>query len=373
MKSNIKDILGLVEQLSAGKKNQLIEQIMQMMENPTKNGSDSMVEEYLNGCPDCPLCGAKAQLKNIVKRGTKANGAQRYYCKNCGRYFVSTTNTAFSRTHKSADTWKKFIAMTIDGKSIVKCACECKLSTQTAFTWRHKVLNAFKVNQSSTMMEGNVEIDEMLIPISYKGNHIKGSFYGRKKGEGVNTNMPRQAYERGTDNRSSSSKDKACIFCMVQDGNKGYYADVPGVGFMNNKMLDITIGKHTNREKALIVADQYKLTKKYLKDCEYNYITLASNSTNYNNDHKPEITEDGLHMQHVNALHHHIRLFLSKYCGVSTKYLDNYISLFIWIKMAKVKKQSKKINSISIGRAAASDCYITRKELQSMPAVPCCA
>ena len=78
-------------------------------------------------------------------------------------------------------------------------------------------------------------------------------------------------------------------------------------------------------------------------------------------------------MQHVNAMHRHIRRFLAQYCGVSSKYLENYISLFVWLKMAKSKKQTRRIKNVSVGRAAESDCYITRQTLKELPAIPCCA
>lgn len=159
---------------------------------------------------------------------------------------------------------------------------------------------------------------------------------------------------------------------MVQDGNKGFYSAVPGVGFMNKSMLDATIGQHVNREKALILADQYKITKNYLISGEYNHQILTSNTSKNPNEHKPQIKES-LHMQHVNAMHRHIRLFLAKYYGVSSKYLENYISLFVWLTTEKNKNQNRKIKNISVGRAAESDCYITKSSLDSRPAIPCCA
>ena len=59
-----------------------------------------------------------------------------------------------------------------------------------------------------------------------------------------------------------------------------------------------------------------------------------------NNHHKPEV-KDGMHIQHVNAMHMNIRRFLRPYCGVSTKYLENYISLYVWLKnVAAHRKRS---------------------------------
>lgn len=221
-------------------------------------------------------------------------------------------------------------------------------------------------------MTGNIEVDEMLIPISYKGNHVQGAFGARRLCKGSLNDMPRKAYQRGSDNKSMSSKDKACVFCMVQDGSKSFYAAVPGVGFMNDTMLDATVAKHVDKTKAMMLADNYKITRKYFENNGYAHAILSSNTSDNPHDHKPEIKE-GLHMQHVNAMHMHIRRFLAPYCGVSTKYLENYTALYVWLRNIKATKSRNSIEKISVARAASNDCYITRKDVLSRPAVPSCA
>lgn len=373
------DLLQVVKHMSMDERQGLVAQIVNMMHNnfPSKESDcNDLVSEHLNGKPDCPHCRAEAKLGLVVKRGHNKNGAQRFFCKSCGRIFVATTNTVFERSRKSAEVWKKFIQMTISGDSLEFCAAECNIAIQTAFSWRHKILNAFRVNQQKTMMFGRVEIDEMLIPISYKGNHIKGTAgTQRVRKHGEPNNLPRESYSRGSDNRSTSSRDKACVFCMVEDGDKTFYASVPGVGFMNAKMLDKTVGAYINKETAMVLADQYKLTRNYLRDNQYHFMTLASNASGKANGHKPEIQGENreFHLQHINAMHHHIRLFLRGYCGVSTKYLENYLSLYIWLKVNQAAKQKKRVRNASIARAAYSDCYIAWKDIRALPAVPVCA
>lgn len=367
------NILKLVEGFGSEEKKLLVKQIMSMMEDPSDNkGCGKLVEENRNGRPNCPHCSSSSELGYIVKRGVNRNGAQRFYCKNCGKIFVAATKTAFEGTHKSADVWSKFIEMTISGASIKACAEECDIAYQTAFTWRHKVLNAFAVNQEKTLMSGRVEVDEMLIPISYKGNHIRGCFGKRERKPGEDNGLPRRSYQRGTDNKSNSHKRKACVFCMVENGNKHFCATVPGVGFMNDAMLDATVAKHIIKGKAVILADDYRISKKYFEKNGYNYTILLSNTSDNPSAHKPEV-RDGLHLQHVNAMHHHIRNFLRPYCGVSTKYLSNYLSLFVWLKTLSITKQKKTANKVSIARASTPDCYITYKDLSMRPAVPRCA
>lgn len=346
-----------------------------MARNSSKNGSaqhDFWVPAENLSVPDCPRCGAKHALGYIIKRGRKANGAQRFGCKSCNRTFTPRTGTAFARARKSADAWEKFIQLTISGASLHHCMRHCDIAYKTAFEWRHKLLAVFEENQKATKMTGTIEADEMLIPISYKGNHVQGEFGARKKTPDAVNDMPRKAYKRGTDNLSRSSKDKACVFCMVQDGNKAFYAAVPGVGFMNEITLDATVGKHVDKEHAVMLADDYRVTRGYLEKNGYQYTILKSNVSGNPKDHKPEV-KDGLHIQHANAMHMHIRRFLRPYCGVSSKYLSHYIALYVWLKSVGTIRNRKSTDEISVKRAAMPDCYISRNQIYSRPAIPQCA
>ena len=368
---NANSILKAIKSLSEKEQSIIAEQIIEMLSKPTTAKSriyQDLVSDANNEKPDCPHCGAKANMGWINKRGLD-KGVQRYKCKHCGRYFYPTTNTAFARTRKDADTWRKFVRLTISGENLKTCSEECKIAYQTAFTWRHKILNAFVVNQNNTFMSGIVEVDEMLLPISYKGNHVKGDFGVRRLMSPEDNGLPRKSYKRGSDNTSIYQSNKACVFCMVEDGNKNYFASVPGTGFMNVPMLDKTVGKHINKESALMLADNYRPTRNYFKIKGYKYKILASGSAN---GHKPEV-KDGLHIQHVNNMHHHIRRFLARYCGVSTKYLENYIAMFVWLKSINKVNKLTKTEKATITRIAMHDCYISRKELENRPAIPMCA
>lgn len=164
---NLNEIMSAVQSMSKASKLALVEEIMNMMNgesgSPAETCGQTVNSTYFTR-PDCPHCRASGKMGFVTKRGFKC-GSQRYYCKSCGRTFVPTTKTAFERSRKSSEVWKKFIEMTISCKSLVECSRECNICYQTAFTWRHKVLNAFRMHQSTIVMSGRVEMDEMLIPI----------------------------------------------------------------------------------------------------------------------------------------------------------------------------------------------------------------
>lgn len=378
MRSNdINNLVAMFKNFSEKEQSMLVDKIINMMGEIKKTKEDhscsNIVKEYTfkSSRPDCPRCRAKSDMGYILKRGFD-NGVQRYYCKNCGKYFVATTNTVFENTQKSPDTWKKFIHMTITGKSIRACVAECNICTQTAMTWRHKILNAFKVHQDTLSMNGKIEVDEMFFPVSFKGNHIKGSFAGRKRLPGMSNNLPRKSFRRGSDNKSNAHSDKACVFCMIKNGNELFYAEVPGVGFMKPDMLDATLAKHVNKDGSVVIADQYRITQKYLEENGYEHVILSGNTAENTRYHRPEIKGE-YHLQHVNAMHRHIRAFMKPYCGVSTKYLPNYIALYTWLKNIAANKKKNKAVEMSIYRASTSDCYISRRSIEAMPAIPMCA
>ena len=376
MSRKVNQFLNMFQGMSAAEQNKLVEQIFGMMKVPVavsgRQSCDGLIRENENYLPDCPHCKARSDLGFVIRKGYD-RGVQRYLCKACGHRFVAASKTAFSGTHKDAEIWRKFIRLTISGATLHECKEECGIAYQTAFTWRHKVLNVFKVNQEATEMRARVEMDEMFIPISYKGNRVKGAIGTRRvRLPGENNGLPRKSFRRGSDNKSASAKTKACVFCMVENGDKAFYASVPGVGAMQPAMLDKTVARHVDKKTALVLVDQYHVTSKYLADNQFRYMTFASNTSDNYHDHKAEIQGD-LHIQHVNAMHRHLRAFLRRYCGVSTKYLENYVSLFVWMKNMKAVKQKKKLDELSVRRAATADCYITRKKIEMLPAVPVCA
>ena len=130
---NIDSIFGLVKGLSEAEQAALAERIMEMLVKSDGCKRNDICRELVVGKttekPDCPHCAAKASLGCIVKKGLN-KGTQRFYCKSCGKYFVSTTNTALAYTRKDAETWRRFIRLTIAGKSLNYCETECHISLQ---------------------------------------------------------------------------------------------------------------------------------------------------------------------------------------------------------------------------------------------------
>lgn len=63
----------------------------------------------------------------------------------------------------------------MDGLSVRKSAAICKINRNTAFVWRHKILDALALLATKQKrLGGIVEADETFFPLSYKGGHPPG-------------------------------------------------------------------------------------------------------------------------------------------------------------------------------------------------------
>ncbi len=272
----------------------------------------------------CRCCGAE----RIVKFGKDKNGKQRYKCKSCGATFTSTSNSTISRTRYPEYIWETYIELLLIGASLKECAYRCGISTRTAFIWRHKILSTLQNDQNNRIMAGIVEADELFVPVSYKGNHTKSKHFV----------MPREAYKRGTDNRSNKTP-KACVMCAIERMGQSY-GEVLGVGQPTVKMISHAFEGRV-APGSIVLSDRALAMKSFFeKKADIDLIRLKSSVTGRQGRHdggKPEVR--GIyHIQTVNNCHNRFHNFIRRYLGVSTKYLNHYVNLFIWIENHKTQQ-----------------------------------
>lgn len=107
---------------------------------------------------------------HAVRNSKRPDGTQRYKCVDCGKRFVITTNSVVAGIRKGLTVWVNFIESMLLGLSLNECADKCGIHKNTAFMWRHKVLDALQKLAESVNLDGIVEADETLFPLPYKGN-----------------------------------------------------------------------------------------------------------------------------------------------------------------------------------------------------------
>ena len=111
----------------------------------------------------CPKC----HVQSVIRHGHQKDGTQRYYCKNCKKTFVITSNSIVSGTRFPLRTWEQFIDCMLNGYSVRKSADICGIHKNTAFVWRHKVLDALQEMAESVKLVG---ITGMQVPSGQQPN-----------------------------------------------------------------------------------------------------------------------------------------------------------------------------------------------------------
>lgn len=307
-------------------------------------------------CARCRRC----ESQQIVKYGKDKNGKQRYKCKNCNTVFYEDSFSVVSRTRHDTETWRKFIDLLLMRASLKRCAMVCGISVQTAFTWRHKVLNALQYDQEGRVLGGVVEADETYFGVSYKGNHTKSKDF----------TMPRKAYKRGSDSREQTGS-RACVMCALERNGQAY-GEVLGKGQPTIAMLSHAFDNRITPE-TVFVSDKAIGMKNYFKNNTraIQLIQVKAHVKPKSMNSPPEI-RGAFHIQNINNMHYRLRKALEPYCGVSTKYLNHYLNLFIWIE------NHKNIPNVNLQRELCASLnqhghYATLQSITSLPPIPAVA
>lgn len=247
----------------------------------------------------CPICGCL----HIVRNGHRKDGKQKYTCKECGRHFVVNSNSITAHTRKNYDTWNTYIDCMMNGASIRKSAEICNIHKNTAFHWRHKILDTLQGMQDNVSLNGIVEADETYLPISYKGNHSKDNFV-----------MPRKARKRGKQiHKSGLSDEYVCIPCAVNRKGKSI-GRVSKLGKVSSACIDKTLGTKIEKSSVLCT-DKEQAYRRFSKERELNLKQMEIGQS----------IKGIYNIQHINAYHSDLKTFLRPFKGVSTKYLNNYL------------------------------------------------
>lgn len=273
---------------------------------------DSAISEIPEKAICCPICG---MVEHVVKNG-KRNGLQRFMCKKCKKSFMGNTNTILERTHKSLETWKKFIECMTLGMPLIKTAEICQINKNTAFAWRHKILDALSCASVGTHLSGIVEADETFFVLSYKG---------QKK------DLPRKAKKRATPAKKRGlSNEQVCVPCgLDREGNA--ISKIGNLGKVNiNGLSRVFSGKI--KKNSVLCTDKASAYRKFSESQELQLVQLKGGKEKL-----------GIyHINHINAYHSGLKTFLRHFNGVSTKYLDNYLTWNIWnSKKATIKEKTQ--------------------------------
>lgn len=310
--SAIKDILDKIDKLSPADQERLKTIFFSKTFTKSISIEEFVTKERFANGRVCPVCGAT----HVVRNGQRKDGTQKYICKDCGKSFVITTNSIMSGTRKDLNVWIKYVDCMLNGFSVRKAAEECGIHRNTAFAWRHKILDALQNMANDVILDGIVEADETFFTISYKGNHKKSKKF----------TMPREPHKRGNSTHVRGlSSEKVCVPCALNRSGMSI-AKVSNTGRVSTKDLhEIYDGRID--PSATLVTDKMN---SYVRFSNANGIELVQLKTGK--------AKKGIYnIQHINSYHSQLKRFMKSFNGVSTKYLNNYL---IWHNFVNYAKES---------------------------------
>lgn len=271
----------------------------------------------------CPLCGSI----HVVRNGHHADGTQRYLCRDCKKSFVVTTNSVVSGTRGGLSVWERYICCMMLGLSIRKSAEACGIHRNTAFYWRHKVLDALRSVSDGVKLDGIVEMDETFFPVSCKGNHKNSKSF----------KMPREPHLRGGEtHKRGLSREQVCAPCAV-DRNWDSIAKASNLGRVSTKDIHSVFDGKIDSDST-VVTDRMNSYVRFAHGCDLDLVQVK------NGRGKKGIYD----LQHINSYHGKLKKFIAKFNGVSTKHLNNYLAWSGFVNYAKETDDEKRNELLSI-------------------------
>lgn len=112
----------------------------------------------------CPYCNSlDYTLFGFYKK------MQRFRCKSCFKTFTARTNSPWHYSKKSDEHWKIFWNLQLEKTTIRKCSEVLKISTVTAFYWRHKLLNVLEDITKAEFLTNTVSMTKRVVNEVDKG------------------------------------------------------------------------------------------------------------------------------------------------------------------------------------------------------------
>jgi len=241
----------------------------------------------------CPDCGGRRLHRHGYDRGL-----QRYRCCACKRTFNALSGTPLARL-RHRERWLGYLDGMLDGKSVRASAEALGVHRNTAFRWRHRFLHLAKHDRPETLT-GIAEADEMFLLESQKGS--------RK--------LDRPARRRGgVAKRRGINREHVCIL-VARDRTGGTFDFVTGRGAVTAAQLHHHLLPVLDKD-VLLVTDGHGAYRSFARTAGISHQSV--------NLRAGERVRGAVHVQNVNAYHSRFRQWLSRFRGVASRYLPNYL------------------------------------------------
>jgi len=245
----------------------------------------------------CPSCAC-----DQYHRHGQANGLQRYRCRQCRRSYNDLSGTPLARL-RLREKWLDYLGCLLESKSVRAVARQLGVHRNTAFRWRHRFLERPKYDRPQRL-NGITEADEMFILESQKGSR-KLTRPARKRG--------------GRANKRGISRELDCIL-VARDRSAQTIDAMVGRGALTAAQLERHLLPWLDRE-VLLVSDSHGAYRSFARKHG-----IAHEAVNLRAGVRVRRGAAGaIHVQNVNSYHQRLRQWLSRFRGVASRYLPNYL------------------------------------------------
>lgn len=264
--------------------------------------SASAVASIIPGPEVCPHCQAPAKQ---LRPWGHSHGLVRMRCRACGKTSNALTGTPLAHL-RQREQWMRHAQALIEGASVRQAAQCCGVDKNTAFRWRHRFLEAAAMHRPAHE-GGIVEADETFFLESFKGQR-KLHRPARKRG-GVGAYCERVAV-------------------LVVRDRSGHTADYR---LENVDAAHITaVLRPLIEEDAILCTDGAGIYQKVAR-------TMGLTHRAINVQKGIRVVDGAFHIQNVNAYDSRLKQWMSRFHGVATKYLENYLG---WRRMIERYRQN---------------------------------
>lgn len=255
------------------------------------SGPHGVLGEALAPPRQCPRCQVEA-----LRPWGSSHGLARYRCRACGRTCNALTGTPMARL-RHRELWGRYAEALTQSLTVRDAAAHCDVHKNTAFRWRHRFLGLIAEHRAQHE-SGIVEADETFFLESFKGQ--------RK--------LPRPARKRGGTARRRGFTAEQIPVLVVRD-RSGRHAD------FHLQKLDAA---HVRAVlQPLLDPDAILCTD---SAAVYHSFAKAEGITHHRlNLRQKRRTEGAFHIQNVNAYDSRLKSWMTRFHGVATKYLVNYL------------------------------------------------
>lgn len=262
----------------------------------------------------CPHCSSVS----VYKRG-KQKGVQMYRCNDFNKWYSETTGTPLYDI-KLKSKWQSYLNCMEQGMPIKKIAKELDISIQTSFDWRHKILSSL-AQFVPVKLSSEVECDELELALNNKGSK----------------SLERKPRKRGTDFKRNQGKDDITtvqVVTAVQRNGVKYLKAVASKRLSKEQITEVFDGKLA--DNTTLITDKHPSYKAFTRDNP-----TIKHKALLAKDHVDKMDKT-IHLQRVNNVHSQLRTFLKPFNGVSSKYLQNYLSWYAYVDQIRSSKTTSK-------------------------------